>query len=71
MQWQMAVTGRSWCDFVSYDPRLPADFRLRVRRIERDDAIIAALEREVGRFLAEVEATLAKLRDGARRDEAA
>src|SRR6478752_2514409 len=33
MQWQMACTGRAWCDFVSYDPRLPEAMRLFVRRV--------------------------------------
>jgi putative phage-type endonuclease len=61
MQWQMAVTGRAWCDFVSYDPRLPAKMRLFVQRVPRDPILIGALEREVSRFLAEVDATLIKL----------
>ena len=26
MQWQMACTGRYWCDFVSYDPRMGKNF---------------------------------------------
>jgi putative phage-type endonuclease len=61
IEWQMAVTGRLWCDFVSYDPRLPLDMRLLVRRIARDEALVAALEREVTAFLAEVEATVGRL----------
>jgi predicted phage-related endonuclease len=61
MQWQMAVSGRAWCDFVSYDPRLPHSMRLFVRRIGRDDRLIAELEREVVRFLAEIDAVIAKL----------
>jgi putative phage-type endonuclease len=71
MQWQLAVCGRRWCDFVSYDPRLPADLRLFVQRVPRNAILIGALEREVERFLAEVEATIAKLRGIAPRDEAA
>jgi predicted phage-related endonuclease len=61
MHWQMACTGRAWCDFVSYDPRLPAELRLFTRRIDRDDALIADMEREIEAFLAEVDATVAKL----------
>ena len=71
MQWQLAVTGRRWCDFVSYDPRLPADLRLFTERVPRNAILIGALEREVERFLAEVEATLAKLRQLPRWDAAA
>lgn len=57
MLWQMACTGRKWCDFVSFDPRLPEDMQLYIKRIERDDAEIARVEREVLLFLDEVEDT--------------
>lgn len=62
MLWQMACTGRTWCDFASYDPRLPEPMRLFVQRIPRDDEAIAELEREVTAFLAEVDETVAALR---------
>lgn len=55
MQWQMACTGRAWCDFGSFDPRLPPDMQLFVKRLERDETMISALESEVSAFLAEVE----------------
>jgi putative phage-type endonuclease len=71
MQWQMAVTGRQWCDFVSYDPRLPLHLRLFIERVHRDAALIAQLEGEVSSFLAEVQATLAKLQSLASQAEAA
>jgi putative phage-type endonuclease len=71
IQWQMAVTGRQWCDFVSYDPRLPIDLRLFARRIHRDADLIADLEREVATFLAEVEVTMTRLLGRARQSEAA
>ncbi len=61
MQWQMACTGRKWCDFVSYDPRMPEALRLFVKRVERDDALIAELEAEVMKFLWEVAAKVAAL----------
>lgn len=61
MMWQMACTGRQWCDFISYDPRLPERMRLFVYRVHRDDALIASLEREVVTFLGEVTATVADL----------
>lgn len=62
MMWQMACTGRAWCDFASFDPRLPEAMRLHVRRVHRDDARIAELETEVIAFLAEVRATVDSLR---------
>jgi putative phage-type endonuclease len=61
MQWQMACTGRAWCDFVSYDPRWPVEMQLATRRVERDVAAIAEMEREVAAFLAEVAATVSLL----------
>ena len=64
MQWQMAVTGRKWCDFVSYDPRFPEQHQVFVQRIERDDERIAELEKDVAEFLAEVEADLKALDEG-------
>lgn len=54
MQWQMACAGRAWCDWVSYDPRLPEKVRIVIRRVDRDDKLIAKLEGEAGTFLAEL-----------------
>jgi len=61
MQWQMACTGRKWCDFVSFDPRMPESMKLLILRVARDDARIAELESEVGAFLNEVNNTVARL----------
>ena len=61
MQWQMACCDRQWCDFVSFDPRLPEELRLFVTRIERDDAMIEELETEVVAFLTELDARIADL----------
>ena len=61
MQWQMACSGRKWCDFVSYDPRLPANLALFVARVERDDKRIAELEADVVAFLAEVDRKVSAL----------
>ena len=61
MQWQMSCTGRAWCDFVSYDPRLPESMRLHCTRVERDQKHIDELEAAVKAFLAELETTCADL----------
>lgn len=55
MQWQLACTDRAWCDFASFDPRMPAEMQLWVCRVERDDDVIRHLENEVSAFLAELE----------------
>ena len=62
MYFQMACTGRQYCDFVSYDPRLPEPMRLCIHRIQRDDNAIAKLETEVVQFLIDVDATVDLLR---------
>ena len=61
MQWQMACTGRLWCDFVSFDPRLPERLQLLVVRVPRDDDYIKMLEQEVTIFLQELDDKLNKL----------
>lgn len=61
MQFQMACTGRKWCDFVSYDPRMPEHMRLFVRRVQRDDARINHLETEIAGFLLEMAVKLSEL----------
>jgi putative phage-type endonuclease len=54
MQCQMAVTGRQWCDFVAFDPRLPEDLQLLVVRVDRNQEYIDQMEVEVKQFLSEV-----------------
>lgn len=61
MQFQMACTGRKYCDFVSYDPRMPENMRLFIKRVPRDDARIKELESEVAAFLLEMAVKLSQL----------
>lgn len=61
MLWQMACTGAIWCDFVSYDPRLPDHLQLFVKRFHRDDERIAAMEAEALALLADVDAIIDRL----------
>jgi len=61
MQWQMACTGRQWCDFASFDPRMPENLRLFVVRVERDGERIIELETMVRMFLAELDQTIETL----------
>lgn len=63
MQVQMACTGRVWCDFVSFDPRLPADLQMWVKRVRRDEAAIQNIEAETVKFLGELDATVLALRN--------
>jgi putative phage-type endonuclease len=63
MQWQMACTGRAWCDFVSFDPRLPNGLQMFVKRVEFDAEYAATLEIEVVKFLAELDTKISKLNE--------
>jgi putative phage-type endonuclease len=71
IDWNIACTGRQWWDFASYDPRLPPHMSLFVKRRQRDDAAISALETDVAAFLAEVDMKVDALRALYERKEAA
>lgn len=70
MQWQMACAGKDWCDFVSFDPRLPPNLCMFVRRVPRDVSMILDLETEVSGFLRELDARLAQLQARAAKEAA-
>jgi len=61
MQFQMACTGRSWCDFVSFDNRLPVELQLFVKRVPRDNMYIRLMEEEIIKFLNELDVKIAQL----------
>lgn len=44
IQGQLWVTGRQWCDAVSFDPRYPSGLQLAITRVQRDDVAIKKLE---------------------------
>ena len=54
MQAQMAVTGAKWCDFVSFDPRMPERSQLLIVNVPRDAEFILYMEAEIKQFLEEV-----------------
>jgi len=61
MQFQMACTDRSYCDFVSFDNRLPPELQLFVRRVPRDNMYIRLMEDEIVKFLNELDLKIAQL----------
>lgn len=63
MQWQMSCTGRTWADFVSFDPRLPSGLQMFVKRVEFDAEYVAMLKEEVIKFLIELDAKISKLNE--------
>jgi len=62
MLWQMECTGRKWCDFVSYDPRMPENLKLFVKRFERDDERLDEIRTMVADFIGELEDKLTQLK---------
>ena len=61
MMWQMACTERPWCDFVSFDPRLPEKYQLFIKRINFDIKIVDSLENSVIQFLGDVDLKIQQL----------
>jgi hypothetical protein len=61
MLWQMSCTGRDWCDFVSFDPRLPANLQLFIKSFYADKEAIQDLKAEVIKFLVELENMVMRL----------
>lgn len=61
IQGQLWVSGRQWCDAVSYDPRFPDGLQLAIKRVARDAAAIAKLEDAAIKANAEAEALVAEL----------
>jgi len=61
MQFQIACTGRKWCDFVSFDNRLPSELQMFVKRVPRDDVYIKLIEDEIVKFLGELDTKITQL----------
>jgi len=61
MMWQMACTERPWCDFVSFDPRMPEKHQLFIKRIDFDKQLVDSLENSVIQFLGDVDLKIQQL----------
>lgn len=61
MHWQMICAGRSWCDFASFDPRLPMEMQLHIKRVELDAGLAEEITAEVTQFLTELNEAVADL----------
>lgn len=75
MLWQLLCTDRDWCDFASFDPRMPEKLQLRVRRFTRStllaDKQVGDLAADALSFLLELAAKDDALRAQMARKEAA
>lgn len=63
VQGQMWITGRQWCDVVSFDPRFPEGLDLAITRVQRDEAAINQLREAVTVADAEVEAIVENMKN--------
>ena len=61
MVWVAACTGRRWCDFISYDPRMPKHLQLFTQRVTIIQAEVDEMELEVIKFLRELETQVASI----------
>lgn len=61
MQWQMECTGRTWCDFVSFNPSFPEHLKMQVTRVDADPKLQAELRQAVTDFVQQVQGKLAEL----------
>jgi putative phage-type endonuclease len=63
MHWQMICTGREWCDFVSFDPRMPEGMQLFVARYMHSTDTASDLTKEVTAFLKELDEKVSALKE--------
>ena len=61
MLWQMECDGRDWCDFVSFDPRMPEAMQLFIVRFNKDEDKLSIIRAEVCKFLGEVDNVISRL----------
>jgi len=63
IQMQLDCTGRKWCDFVCYDPRMPEGGQLYIQRVERDEIFIATMREMIVTFIRELNEDVQKTRE--------
>ena len=72
MMLQMMCTGRQWCDFVSFDDRLPQELQFACKRFIRAEQqeLEQAIEAEVKKFIVELDNLEQELREAMKGDRA-
>ena len=61
VQGLMWITGREWFDFVSFDPRMPAELQMYVQRIPRHNEFIVNMEYKIIAFQSDAAALIESL----------
>lgn len=59
----MWVTGREWCDFISFDPRFDSNMQVAIVRVEWDDEIVAAMSKRIIEFISDVNQKESSIRE--------
>ena len=62
MMWQLACSGRKWCDFASYSPELPEEMQLFTVRLHRDESMIDEMEAAAIAFNESIEKMITDLK---------
>jgi putative phage-type endonuclease len=62
MHFQMLCTGRTWCDFVSFDDRLPEPLQYKCTRVDLVHSLAVSIENEIDQFLSELDALESEMR---------
>lgn len=62
VQGQLWISGRQWCDFISFDDRFPRAMSMVVVRVNRDEELIARMSRRVKAFADELTGKLGEIR---------
>ena len=64
VQWQIACTESDFAYFASYHPDFPPALRLKWVKVEKDDKLIAEIEKAVREFDVEVEGLINDIKKG-------
>jgi hypothetical protein len=51
VQGGLMISGRKWCDFISYHPSFTEDKKLFIKRVERDEEFIAKLKTAIDKVI--------------------
>ncbi len=61
IQWELACTGRKWCDWMTFSKEMPIHLRSLIIRVFRDEKRIAELESTAKQFNIEVDNLIKQL----------
>lgn len=63
IQGNLMVTGRKWCDYISYDPRVAEEaLQIKIIRVERDEEIIEAIQERIAEVAEKIKELKAQIR---------